>query len=185
MRIWITLTLLAAGLAATPAAAADPNPTNSEIAAQLRSIAGDLEALRKEVRDMRRDIGDIGVRGLDTATRMQDLQQRLDALQALVYRSDNGGRRAFAYTPPASDTAQLPQAPPTGTIILRNFSTVMGTFYINGQGYTAAPGQSVEVRNVPVGTFTYEIAAEGFGVIRPATTRVLSAGSPFYLNINP
>jgi hypothetical protein len=189
MRTWITLTLVAAALAGAPALAADPNPSNSEIAAQLRAISDDLRALHAEMRDVRRDIGDIGVRGLDTATRLQEMQQRVDTLQAILYRSDNSGRRAFSFTPPAmpqaSDTTPLPQAPPTGTIILRNFSTVTGTFYINGQPYSVAPGQSVEVRNVPLGTFTYEIAADGYGVIRPATTRVLTAGSPYYLNINP
>jgi hypothetical protein len=189
MRTTILFTVLAAAIAATPTVAADPNPTPSDIAAQLRAIARDLDALRRDFDAMHRDIGDIGVRGLDNATRLQELQQRVDTLQAIMYRSDSNSRRALSYSPPAmppaSEGAYLPQAPPTGTVMLRNFSAMMGTFYINGQAYSVAPGQSVEVRNVPVGPFTYEIAAEGYGVIRPATTRVLTTGSPFYLNINP
>ncbi len=189
MRTWIPLVLLTMALTATSGLAADPPNRDSDTATQLRAIARDIEALRHDMDALRRDVNDMGVRGADTASRLLDLQQRVDALQALVYRADSAARRAYSYTPPtmppASETTPLPAAPPTGTIMLRNFSALLGTFVINGQAYSVAPGQSVEVRNVPLGSFTYEIAVEGYGVIRPATTRMLTAGSPYYLNINP
>jgi hypothetical protein len=189
MRTWIPLTLLAAALATTPAAAADPPVTNDDIARHLKAVMEELTALRRDVASLRRDLTDASLRGADNAERLVDVQRRLDGLQALALRTDDAARRAFSFTPPAgpppaSDTTPLP-APPTGSIMLRNFSSVAGTFVLNGRAWTVMPGQSTEVRNVPVGPFSYEISADGFGVIRPMTTRVLTAGSPFYLNINP
>jgi polyhydroxyalkanoate synthesis regulator phasin len=133
--------------------------------------------------------------GSDSAyrTEVDELRHRFDQLQAQCQRQSDTMRRAFSYTPPSggSDSAlvpaPLPPPPPpaTGTILLRNFSDVNGTFVINGQPYAVMAGQVMEVRNVPAGTFGYQIEAQGFGVIRTYTSRSLPAGGTFTLNIDP
>jgi hypothetical protein len=184
MRTWTLLPLLAASLAVASARAEDPPAktlSSAEMAALLQRIGADLTALRNDVDALRKELRTEGVRGAQTTMDLADLQRRVDSLQDLVQRQNDTLRRAFSYTPPAT-----PPAPATtGTIMLRNRSGYPGTFFVNDQSYLVMPGQSVEVRGVPVGTFTYEIQAEGFGVIRPRVTRTLTAGTPFYLNIDP
>jgi hypothetical protein len=72
-----------------------------------------------------------------------------------------------------------------GTLFVRNFSDVNGTFFINGRPYAVLAGQRMEVRNIPAGTFTFEIQAEGYGVLRPFSSRYLPAGGTYTLSIDP
>jgi hypothetical protein len=174
---WMLPAVLALTLAAP--AFADPPPVKpADLGVQLQAIANDLAILRKEVEALRRDVTSMAVQGAGATVDLRDVKQRLDALEAAVGRQDDALRRSFAYVPPAA-------APPAamGTIVLRNFSRVTGTFYINGQGYVVPPGGTTNVERMPAGAFDYEIAADIYGLLRPLTTRVLRAGQTYYLNI--
>ena len=72
----------------------------------------------------------------------------------------------------------------TGTIRLENRSGVSATVLLAGRSYVVPPLQSVVVPQY-AGNFTYEVLAEGYGVIRPALTRALGAGETFSIFINP
>lgn len=189
MRNCMTLALAALAFAALPAAAADTPPA---VATELQRISQQLGELSAKLGMMGKDITNIGLQTNKNAADIEDLQKKIGQLQQQLHSQEEAMRRAFSYTPtplaptgPAPGNNETVAVPSTGTILLRNYSSLNGTFFLNGQGYNVGAGQTVEVRGVPAGTFTYEIAAEGYGVIRPATTRVLTAGSPYCLNINP
>jgi hypothetical protein len=182
---WALPAVLALVVAA-PTLAADP-PTaparNPDVGIQLQMIINDLAVLRDEVKALRRDVTSMAVQGAGASVDLRALRERLDALEAAVNRQDDVVRRAFSFTPSAPPPPAT--APAMGTIVLRNFSGVTGTFYLNGRPYVVAPGARVNVERMPAGSFNYEISADFFGVLRPLTTRVLNPGQTFYLNIDP
>jgi hypothetical protein len=177
----LALILAAPTLAVDPPVAPARNP---DVGVQLQMILNDLAVLREEVKALRRDVTSMAVQGASASVDLRALRERLDALEAAVGRQDDMVRRAFSYTPSAAPPPPA-TAPALGTIVLRNFSGVTGTFYLNGRPYVVAPGARVNVERMPAGTFNYEISADFFGTLRPLTTRVLNPGQTFYLNIDP
>jgi hypothetical protein len=190
MRTWIRWALpavLAVAVAGpAPAQTSSPPPDrNSELVSQLHKLTAELASLRGEIEQLRKDLKDAAGREARAPLDVRDLQQRLESIQNALNRQDDAVRRALSINPQALPGAGPPAAPATGTIVLRNRSLVNGTFIVNGRPYTVPAGSAATVERVPAGTFTYEIDAEGFGVLRPMTSRVLSAGQTFYLNIDP
>jgi hypothetical protein len=182
---------LPAVLALTVAAPtfADPPTTPArppDLATQLQVIANDLSILRKEVEALRRDVTSMAVQGAGATVDLRSIKERLDALEAIVNRQDDALRR-FYFNPaaPAATPPPPPPAPSAGTIVLRNYSRVTGTFYINEQAYVVPPGGAANVERVPAGTFNYEIATDVYGLLRGLTTRYLRPGQTFYINIDP
>jgi hypothetical protein len=191
MRTW-TLWALPAVLALTLAASAraqqsspPPPDKHEDLAAQLKTLTNEIAGLRREIELLRRDLTDSSLRGARMSVDLHDLEQRLNALQGTVQRQDDAVRRALSINPQAVPGAVPAAVPATGTIMLRNFSRVAGTFVVNGRGYPVMPGDTLSLERMPAGTFSYEITADGFGVLRPMTTRVLNAGQTFFLNIDP
>ena len=191
MRTW-TLWALPAVLALTLAASAraqqtapSPSDKHEDLSAQLKTLTNEIAGLRREMELLRRDLTDSSVRGARMSVDVHDLEQRLNALQNTVQRQDDAVRRALSINPQAVPGTAPAAVPATGTIMLRNFSRVGGTFVVNGRAYTVMPGDTLSLERMPAGTFNYEIAADGFGVLRPMTTRVLNAGQTFFLNIDP
>jgi hypothetical protein len=190
MRTWIRWALAAvlAMTLAAPASAQTSSPPpdrNAELVTQLQKLTAELSSLRGEIELLRRDLTDAAVRGARMSVDIRDLQQRLDAIQNAVTRQDDTVRRALSINPQAVPGPAPAAAPAPGTIVMRNFSRVNGTFIINGRPYTVAPSGTATLERVPPGTFTYEIDADGYGVLRPLTSRVLSPGQTYYLNIDP
>jgi archaellum component FlaC len=157
--------------------------------AEVDTLKSELEKLRAQCKQEAESLRDVAV---------ADLKRQLEQLRAECKRETESIRRAYSYQPGApmgpsggSDSAQVPQEtmppppPAVGTVYLRNFSDVNGTFFINGQPYAVLAGRSVAVRNVPAGTFTYQIQAEGFGVIHPFSSRPLPPGGTYTLTIDP
>jgi hypothetical protein len=105
---------------------------------------------------------------------LRNLEERLAALEARL----NSDERRFSFTPEAP-------ARRTGTLRLENHSPYEATFTVNGNPYPVPAFATRLVQSVPAGPFTFEIAAEGFGVIRPATTGTVSAGATRVLFVNP
>ncbi len=212
---FIGAAVLAAALTAptaaqTPPTIADISKQLKDIDAALRSmsekIAADVSGLRKDMEDLRGRVESLEkglttekVRGQKCDSEVIALQHRLDEVQALCKKETESLRRSFSYTPTGptaapnggSDSTMLPSPPPPppppamGTVLLRNFSDVNATFIINGQPYAVLAGQTQAVRNVPAGTFTYQIQAEGFGLIRPLSSRYLPPAGTYTLNIDP
>jgi hypothetical protein len=105
---------------------------------------------------------------------LRDLEQRVAALEARL-RSDE--QRRFSFTPEAPRR--------TGTLRLENRSPFGATVLVNGNPFVVPAFETRLVRNVPTGTFNFEVSADGFGVIRPTTTRTLSPGETFIVSVNP
>jgi hypothetical protein len=176
------------------------------IKSDLAELRSHLESMRREVEVLRQGLKTEQVRGQKCDAEVADLKLRLDQLRTQCKQETESLRRAFSYQPGAagplgttgpaapnggSDTTMLPPtpAPPPppamGTVFLRNLSDVNATFIVNGQPYAVLAGRTMEVRNIPAGTFTYQIQAEGFGVIHPFASRYLPAGGSYTLNIDP
>ncbi len=171
------------------------------IKGNIEGLRRDLDALRTEMDTLRQGLKTEQVRGANCDSEVIALKRRLEEVQALCKKETDSLRRSFSYTPGAvpsvplgpnggSDSASLPPdtpppPPAVGNVLLRNFSDVNGTFFINGRPYAVLAGRSAEVRNIPAGTFTFEIQAEGFGVIRPFSSRYLPAGGTYTLAIDP
>jgi hypothetical protein len=169
MRTWKILALpaLATLFLASPAPGAD-GPT------ELGKISQQLDAIQKELRSLRDQLTDAGLANNRNAMKLEDLEKQIADLRAQQ-------RRAFSITPENEDTVRLPA---TGTIMLRNRSAFGGTFYVNGRGYFVPPYQSLPLRGVPAGTFSYQIAGED-GAATGLRTRYLAANTNYYLNIDP
>jgi hypothetical protein len=103
---------------------------------------------------------------------MEGLEQSFERLAAAKTRI------ASSFTPgePAGGTA---------TIRLQNRYSIPATVHINGQTYVVPAFETRQVVGVPAGTFTYDVAAEGFGVIQPTVIRTINPNETFSIFINP
>jgi hypothetical protein len=157
-------------LAAAPALAADPELTEKQ---KLDRILQDLQSLKKDVEDMRT----AAVQVQATVRDVRDLQRRMELLEQSLERLSAGRTRiSSSFTP--SDAA-------TGTIRLQNRFGVAATVFVNGQAYPVPAFETRRIAGVPASAFTYEVQAEGFGVIQPAVNRTLNANETFSIFINP
>jgi hypothetical protein len=148
-----------------------------------RSMLRAVQAATQDVRDLqdrlalepRPALPDAGRRSFSyTPTQdLRNLEERLAALEARL----SGDERRFSFTPEAPRR--------TGTLRLENRSPYGATVTVNGIPYPVPAFETRLVQNVPAGALTYEVAADGFGVIRPPVTRTLNAGATLPLYINP
>jgi hypothetical protein len=209
-RNWKALGLAALLVAAVGTAHGRPDPEKTtsvpkqleDIEAMLRALNKNFDTLRGELRDVSvrgaqaaRDVGDLKerlglleqqlrtqremLRAMQAVTQdRRDLQdRRLDALERQSQAPDAVARRAFSFTPEAPRRA--------GTLRLQNRSAYGATVTVNGDPHFVPAFETREIRNMAAGTFTYAVAADGFGVIRPTVTRALNPGEIFTLYINP
>lgn len=179
----------------------DMGVRGARAAQEVRDLQDRVTLLEQELRSQRRMLGAVQAATQD----VRDLQDRL-ALAPRPALPGPADRQAFSYTPTqdlrnieerlAALEARLnsderrfsftPEAPRrTGTLRLENRSAYEATFTVNGNPYVVPAFETRLVRNVPAGAFTYEIAANGFGVIRPPTTGTVSAGATRVLYVNP
>jgi hypothetical protein len=176
----------------------DMTDLDMKIGKNLNELRNDLDSLRREVDALKQNLKTEQVRGSHCDQEVSDLKHRLEEVQAQCKKDTENLRRSFSFTPTAptgpsggSDSTTLPAPPPpppppaTGTVLLRNFSDVNATFIVNGQPYAVLAGQTQSVRNIPAGTFTYQIQAEGFGLLRPLSSRYLPPAGTYTLNIDP
>jgi hypothetical protein len=186
-KTWALPAVLALTLAA-PAAASEVTPARgNDVTLQLQLIANELQALHREIEVLRQDLRDLAVRGAVTTVDVRSLKDRLDSIDTRIGRQDRAIVERGAFSPaPVPVPVPAPAPPPaTGTIVLRNFSRVGGAFTVNGTRYTVMPGASAVIERMPTGSFTYEIEADGFGLLRGPTSRTLTTGQTYYLNIDP
>src|SRR5262249_45261565 len=111
------------------------------------------------------------------AIEMDVVKERLDRLEKSLESLRATTRIASSFTPSATG--------PTGVIRLQNRPLVDATVLLVGQSYRVPPLETVVLPPQAPGSFSYEVLAEGFGVIRPLVARVLVAGETFSITINP
>jgi hypothetical protein len=112
---------------------------------------------------------------------LRELRRRCDELDARLraYESERA-RIARSFNPDA------PLTTPTGTILLQNRTTRSATIVVDGTPHPLAPLQTAAIYSRPLGPVTYEVHAEGWGLIRPSTTtRLASTDRPLTIYVNP
>jgi hypothetical protein len=201
---------LAAALLAGRAGAADPELPDKTILdkldliqhdlGQLRDIKQVLEdqarriaALEQRQRELEQALRDAAVRyrlpvsmppaeaalggnGDDLARRVAGLEQRLHDVELLVRGQPVAGRASFYG--PTLDTLSA------GSVRVQNRSASGVTVTLNGRSFRLQPNET-RTEAVPAGTFTYQVQADGFGVIQPQQTRSVGAGQTFPISVNP
>lgn len=172
--LMLLLTVNIAGAAdPKPDVPAKPLPATAEAARfeklqeQLQTIIDDLSDLRK-----RADINEKG-----RTIEMDLIKGRLEKLEKAMETLKTSPRISSSFTPGNVEA--------TGVIQLMNRSAVPTTIVLAGKAYPLAPFQTAVLSGQPAGNFTYEVLAEGFGVIRPAVTRALASGETFAITVNP
>jgi hypothetical protein len=169
---------------------------------QLRDIKQGLEdqarrlaALEQRQRELELALRDLTARGRvstymppaealpptgdDLARRVAALELRLRDVELLVRGQPNGTRTSF-YGP----NVDAAGAPATAGVRVQNRSASGVTVTLNGRSFRLMPNET-RTEAVPAGTFTYQIQADGFGVIQPTQTRSVGASQTFPITVNP
>jgi len=128
---------------------------------KLPSLEGDISKLNKAINEM--------------ITRLDNLQT---SYQQLADRVRSAPRTAYSPTEPRANGT-------TGAIRLQNRSGVSATVVVDNRGYVLGPYETRLLENRPLGSFTYEVLADSFGVIQAPVNRTLTADEVFVIQINP
>ncbi len=175
-------TFLMLGLFAllTATVCADEPPSSDAKVDPKKVEAARWELLQNQLKEIRQEI--VAVKTIqetqikDFGMELNLLRERLNALEKSV-KDISSTRIAAAFTPPP--------APPMGIIRLQNRSSVPTTIILAGRSYRLPPLETVMLQSQPAGNFTYEVFAEGYGVIQPPLARTLLAGETFSIFVNP
>jgi hypothetical protein len=166
----IGFTAVLAVVLAVPTVRADAEFATKD---DLQAIQRQLNEIRKKLEDLR-TVQDLE-RAMDSVT-FQVFERRLQRLEEAVARMATVTRTTSGFTPDLAGS---------GTIRLRNRSGYMATIVVNGQPYPVPAYETRLIQGMPAGPFTYEVSANGFGIIQPLVNRTLLANREFTININP
>lgn len=171
----------ATGLPALPGSG---SPTAPPVKTLQPGEVSSLESIQKQLADIQISLQSL--KAQDTEVRLRKLESeitgirdQLSRMEASLKATKAESRTSFSISPPAA----APTA--TGTIRLSNTSAYYASVNIGGLLYRVAPGQVLPIANQPVGEFKYDVQADGFGLIQPATQRSLGAGEVFTIFIYP
>jgi hypothetical protein len=174
---------LAVCVAALLPAAARPSEAD-EIKSELAAIRASLDELNKglsvRVKAAEAILGALETRlGADERS-LEDLRGQVRILREEVMRL-----RADLKGPEQPRVAKsFDPATPTGIVRVTNNAPFRATVFLNGAAYDVPPNRYLDIVNVPAGAFTYEVALDFYGLIRPRTERVLAAAQTYPININ-
>jgi len=172
-----TLALAVSLMVATPAVRADTDSTDKD---KYDKILRELQKMSLELSDVRTMAVQVQANTRD----VQDLKRRMDSLEQAFERYSAGKTRmSSSYTP--NEPPPGTPAAPTAAIRIQNRYSIPATVYINGQAYQVPAYETRRILGLPAGPFTYEVQAEGYGVIQPAVSRAVSANETFSIFINP
>ena len=158
---------------------------------RLSTAEGELKELRRRIDEM-----DARLRALASGDRianaytpttadaeLRDLRRRFDELEARLRVCESAERARIA----RSFNPEFPViTPATGTILLENRTTRAATIVVDGTPYPLEPLQTAAIRSRPLGPVTYEVHAEGWGMIRPpTTTRLSTTDRPLTIFVTP
>jgi len=148
----------------------------SEIGEKLTTLDGALAntlKLEGDVQKLTRTVADLN----SQLKALQDSYQRLDERLRM---QDARIAKSFEPRPPEPRPNGT-----TGTIKLQNRSGVSATVVVDNRGYVLGPFETRLLENRPLGSFSYEVIAENFGVIQSLVTRTLTPEDVFVIQINP
>ena len=122
------------------------------------------------------------IKSADHETKLKKIEAEISILKDQVSRMEQAISKLAATRVAASFT---PAITGNGTIKIANTSASNTSVIINGKVYKAQANQTLSVPNQNAGDFTYEVLADGFGIIQKQTTRTLAANETFTINIYP
>jgi len=172
-----------------------PAPLSPRLEEDVQKLIKDVNALNERLKTLSTPLQDtIKIPAIEKSLTEvgSDLRKLIDEVKTLNSRLDNlqtsyqqlaekvrnqDTRVARGYDPRTNGTA--------GTIRLVNRSGVNATVAVDGRGYVLGPYETRLLENRPLGTFSYEVLADTFGVIQAPVTRTLTADEVFVIQINP
>jgi hypothetical protein len=193
MRSLITFALVA-GLALGNAASIRADE-KADLLKELERLNKNMDYLKNKLDKMEDDLKTESVRGASSSTQLRELNERMTQLErqvadivnsrgsTTVRRYYDPRNRSDYLTPGNRDVVPAPAA--GGVVHLENRYSVPVTVYINGRAQPLGAFQRLNVEGVPAGVFTYEVMAEGFGLIQQTTARTLPPGGSHNIYINP
>jgi len=142
------------------------NPNFDSIQTQLKEIQLSIQSIKSA----------------DPESKLKKIEAEISILKDQVSRLEQAiskltaTRVAASFNPPVSAT---------GTIKIANTSGANTSVLVNGKVYKIQANQTFAIPSQNVGEFTYEVLADGFGIIQKQTTRSLAANETFTINIYP
>ena len=122
------------------------------------------------------------IKSADHELKLKKIEAEISILKDQISRMEQAISKLAATRVAASFT---PAVPANGTIKIANTSSANTSVIINGKVYKAQANQTLSVPNQNAGDFTYEVLADGFGIIQKQTIRSLAANETFTINIYP
>jgi hypothetical protein len=141
-----------------------------------------VERLEKQVEKLRLDLETLQKRTSGIAfypptdkADLDEIRAQLRKIEQMLDRTQGGTERK-AFASPAGRT---------GRIVLVNQHPEELLFLINNRRYRVSPGQTATIRDVPAGTFTYEVLSPTTGSAVGIRNRTLDPGETFTITARP
>jgi len=164
-----------------PPSGANISPTTTipttTLTPMLESVQKQLTDIQISLQSLKAQDSEVRLRKLETDLAL--IRDQLSRIESSLKLSKGESRTSFSISP-----AAVP-AVPTGTIRLSNTSAYYASVTMGGLIYRIAPGQVLPITGQPVGDFKYDVQADGFGLIQPATQRTLGKDEVFTIFIYP
>ena len=151
-------------------------PITPEKKADVTSI----DAIQTQLKEIQISLQSI--KSADHELKLKKIEAEISILKDQMSRMEQAITKLAATRVAASFT---PAVAANGTIKIANTSGANTSVIINGKVYKAQANQTLSVPNQNAGDFTYEVLADGFGIIQKQTTRSLAANETFTINIYP
>ena len=184
MRTWKKLslhTLLAAALAAAPVRAEEvkSSDTPAKPTEDSKKMVDALEKIVKELKELRTDLT---ASAQGTTAQLKQLNERMAGVEQAINNLRNQMQTVTkAYASPAGAAP----AATTGRVRLVNASTSLATVILNNKAYPLAPSQTRDLDPLPTGLLTYEVLADGFGVVQSRKSTPLDAAQLLTITVYP
>lgn len=164
-------------------ACATPAPAQSSDVKQASTDSSKLDALSAQVKQLADSIksAEWEIRLKRLESEIQNLKDASVRMETLIKADET--RKSYYQAPVAAAQPVVPQ--PTATLRLMNTTAFVGTVTINGKDYTVLPGQTVLIPGMPTGEFRYEAKVDGFGLLQPAASRIISPSEMYTITLYP
>ncbi len=163
-----------------PAGTNQPGTTpiqTTTLAPMLESVQKQLTDIQISLQSLKAQDSEVRLRKLETDLAL--IRDQLSRIETSIKPSKGESRTSFSISPAVVPPVQ------TGTIRLSNTSAYHASVTMGGLIYRVAPGQVLPITSQPVGDFKYDVQADGFGIIQPATQRTLGKDEVFTIFIYP
>ena len=154
--------------------------TEPPIAPEKKLDVTNIDSIQTQLKEIQLSLQSI--KSADHELKLKKIEAEISILKDQISRMEQAISKLAATRVAASFT---PAVSANGTIKIANTSSANTSVIINGKVYKAQANQTLSVPNQNTGDFTYEVLADGFGIIQKQTTRSLTANETFTINIYP